>query len=176
MQGSSPPFDPEKEYEIVNNQPQEKKPSGPQHSRIWVSLAGHLGQYLRDNPLGALYGVFTAFQIGTNERMPDLSFVSFDRFPPEGETEGNWKIAPNLAVEVITPTDTFDSIDIRLGEYLSAGVQQVWLISMQQKKLALYRSITNVTYFAEADELISEDLFPGFRLKLGELFQLPTFS
>ncbi len=176
MQETSLPIDEEKEYEIVNGQPLEKKPSGAKHSRIWVSLATCLGQYLRGKPLGALYGVFTTFQIGANERMPDLSFLSFDRFPEVGETEENWKIAPDLAVEVITPTDLFDDIDSRLWEYLSAGVQQVWLISMQRKRITIYRSATNVTCFTETDELVSEDLFPGFRLKLSKLFQLPDFS
>lgn len=133
-------IDEEKEYEIVNGQPLEKKPGGAKHSRIWVSLAACLGQYLKGKQRGALYGVFTTFQIGENERMPDLSFVSFDRFPQAGETEENWKIAPDLAVEVITPTDSFDDVDGRLWEYLSAGVQQVWLISMQRKRIAIYRS------------------------------------
>jgi len=162
-------LDPDRLYEIVNGQPEEKEMPGARHGGVCMRLAIALGVYLKANRLGELYPE-TSFQIGGNERIPDLAFVSAARMPPEGEPVTKWPIPPELAVEVISPNDLYEKVHAKTLEYLAAGVQQVWLVSREQHTITIYRSATDITAFAGDGELVSEDLFPGFRCPLREIF------
>jgi hypothetical protein len=138
-----------------------------------MSTGGRLGAFVEAHNLGEVYSE-TGFQIGSNERIPDVAFVSLQHFPPESEPEGEWLIAPDLAVEVISPNDIFDKMLSRMKEYLAAGVKQVWLISTEHKIVIIHRSLAQATFFSEGDELVSEDLLPGFRCRVSELFKSPV--
>jgi Uma2 family endonuclease len=165
-------LDPDKLYEIVDGQPEEKERHGARHGGICTRLAIKLGLYLTANSLGELY-VETSFQIGANERIPDLAFVSAARIPPEGEPDTKWPMPPDLAVEVISPNDLYERVYAKVMEYLAAGVKQVWLVSPEHHTITIYRSATNITAFAGDGELVSEDLVPGFRCPLREIFTSP---
>ena len=81
---------------------------------------------------------------------------------------------PDLAVEVISPNDLYEKVYAKAMEYLMAGVKQVWLVSPEHHMITIYRSATNITAFAGDGELVSEDLFPGFRCPLREIFTSPV--
>ena len=72
-----------------------------------------------------MYGPDTSFQIGANERLPDVAFVAADRIPAWGEPEGMWPFAPDLAVEILSPTDLYEKVSGKIREYFAAGVRQV---------------------------------------------------
>ena len=166
-------LDPDKLYEIVDGQPEEKEIPGARHSGICARLAIELGVYLKANQLGGLY-VEGSFQIGGNERIPDLAFVSAVRIPPEGEPDTKWPMPPDLAVEVISPNDLYEKVYAKVREYLAAGVKQVWLVSPEHHTVTIYRSATNMTAFPGDGALVSEDLFPGFCCPLREIFTSPV--
>jgi Uma2 family endonuclease len=166
-------LDPDKLYEIVDGQPEEKEMPGARHSGICARLAIELGLYLKANQLGGLY-VEGSFQIGRNERIPDLAFVPATRIPPEGEPDTKWPMPPDLAVEVISPNDLYEKVYAKVMEYLEAGVKQVWLVSPEHHTVTIYRSATHITACPGDGELVSEDLFPGFRCPLCEIFTSPV--
>ena len=168
-------LDPDRLYEIVDGQPEEKELPGARHGGICTRLAFALCLYLKGNQLGELY-VEGSFQIGANERIPDLAFVSAARLPPEGEPDTKWPMPPDLAVEVISPNDLYEKVYAKTMEYLAAGVQQVWLVSPEHHTVTIYRSTTNITAFPDDDALVSEDLFPGFRCPLREIFTSPMHT
>jgi Uma2 family endonuclease len=168
-------LDPDKLYEIVDGQPEEKEMPGARHSGICARLAIELGVYLKANRLGGLY-VEGSFQIDKNERIPDLAFVSATRMPPEGEPNTKWLIPPDLAVEVISPNDLYEKVYAKTMEYLAAGVKQVWLVSPEHHTVTIYRSATHVTAFTSDSELVSEDVLPGFRCSLQEIFTSPVHT
>jgi Uma2 family endonuclease len=165
-------LDPDKLYEIVDGRPEEKERHGARHSGICTRFMIKLGMYLQANRLGELYPV-TNFQIGANERIPDLAFVSAARIPSEGEPDTKWPMPPDLAVEVISPDDLYEKVYAKAMEYLTAGVKQVWLVSPEHHTVTIYRSATNIAAFAGDGELVSEDVFPGFRCPLREIFISP---
>ena len=167
-------LDPEKEYEIVAGQPEEKTIGGARHGGIGARLLSRLGSYVEAQRLGGVYGPDTAFRIGANERLPGVAFVAADRIPPEGEPEGIWPFAPDLAVEILSPTDLHEKVSGKIREYFAAGVRQVWLLSPEYKTVTIYQSPTQVRMLTEEDELITDETVPGFRCRLRELFQLPT--
>ena len=169
-------LDSEKEYEIVDGQPEEKEIGGARHGGVGMRLGAELWMHVKAHKLGGVYGPDTTFLIGRNERLPDVSFVAAARIPPEGEPEGRWEIAPDLAVEIISPNDLYEKVTSKVWEYLAAGVRQVWLISPEHRTVIVYHSPTQTTILTEADELANDELLPGFRLRVGELFLSPTRS
>jgi Uma2 family endonuclease len=165
---------PDKEYEIVAGQSVEKTMGGARHSGIGVRLVGRLGRHVEAHQLGGVYGPDTTFQIGENQRIPDVAFVAATRFPVGGEPEGIWPMAPDLAVAIISPNDLYERVIGKVEEYLAAGVRQVWLISPEHKTVTIYSSPTHTTILTEANDLVNEELLPGFRCRIAELFRSPS--
>jgi len=166
--------DTEKEYEIVAGQPEEKEMGGARHSRVGVRLIARLETHVEANQLGAVYGPDATFRIGENERMPDVAFISASRIPEEGDPEGPWPIPPDLAVEIISPNDIYEKVISKVEEYLIAGVREVWLISPRNRTVSIYRSPIQIIVLQEDDEIDGGDVVPGFRCRVGELFQGPV--
>ena len=167
---------PEREYEIVAGQPEEKEMGGGKHSGVGTRLIVRLGGYVEAHQLGGVYGPDASFRIGLNERLPDVAFVSAARIPPEGEPDGIWPIAPDLAVEVISPNDLYEKVNAKLAEYFAGGVRQVWIVSAEHKTITIYHSPTRTEILTETDELVSGEIVPGFRCRVGELFKQPAHS
>ncbi len=138
-------------------------------------LHGRMEPFCRDNNLGRAV-VETAFRIPVsgNERKPDVAFVSFQRWAADRPIPrvNAWPIAPDLAVEVISPTDkAFDVID-KVREYFAGGVQQVWHIYSNVELVFVFTSPTQVRVLTRADELTGDPVVPGFRMALADLFPL----
>jgi Uma2 family endonuclease len=163
-------LDQDKEFEIVHGQLEEKPMGGAKHGGAGSFLIGALWATVSARRLGRVYGPDTSFQIGENERMPDVSFVAASRIPAEGEPEGAWPLAPDLAVEIASPRDTYEKLLTKVLEYLAAGVRQVWLISPTHRTATIYFSPRQIKVLQETDEVDGGDLIPGFRLRVGDLF------
>ncbi len=163
-------FDDDLDYEIVDGQ-KEVKMAGAKHGEIGAQLTVELGIYLKQNPIGRLYNGNTTFQIGANERMPDVSFVSAARIPEEGTPSSKWEISPDLAVEVISPNDVWEKVNRKVHEYFAAGVRQVWLISQEEQEVMIYDSPTQIRVVTADQDLTGETLLPGFKCRVGDLFQ-----
>src|ERR671918_2181509 len=99
---------PDKEYEVVAGQPEEKIMGGARHGGVGARLIVRLGSHVEANQLGGVYGPDTTFQIGENQRIPDVAFVSAARLPAAGETESILPMGPDLAGGNISPGDLFE--------------------------------------------------------------------
>lgn len=166
-------LDPERNYEIVNGVPEEKEMPGARHSGICGRLERRLGNFVEAGTLGEVYPE-ASFKIGENERIPDLAYINLERIPPEGEPETKWPIPPDLAIEIISPTDFYERVHAKALEYLQAGVKQVWIVSPENQTITVYRSAVNITAFPPESTLVSEDLLPGFQCPLNEIFRGPV--
>lgn len=164
-------LDPELEYEIVNGKPEVKEMAGAKHGGTIMRLGAKLVNYTEESDQGSIYSPDTTFVIGQNERLPDLAFVSSARIPEDGEPEGIWKIAPDLAIEVISPNDVLEKVTAKIEDYFAAGVRQVWLVSLRSRTVSIYDSPTKVTILTENEDLTSEAILPGFRCRIGEIFE-----
>ena len=166
-------FDPERSYEFVAGVPEEKETSGAKHSGVCGRLSRKLGNFIEESSLGEVYSE-ASFQIGLNERIPDIAFIAADRIPPEGELETKWLIVPDLAVEVISPADYYEKVHSKAMEFLTAGVKVVWIVSPENQTITTYRSATNIMAFPYEADLVCEDLLLGFRCPLREIFKNPA--
>lgn len=166
----------EKLYELVDGEMEAKEMGSSRHGGIGTRLIIEIGMHVKFNRLGAVYGPDTTFQIGSNERMPDVSFLSAARIPEEGETDKKWPLAPDLAAEVISPSKTWEKVNRKVRDYFAAGVREVWLISPELRSLHCYNSPKTITILFEDEDLTSEALLPGFRCRISELFQQPVHA
>lgn len=163
-------LDPELEYEIVNGKPEVKEMASMRHGGTIMRLGARLQIHVETNDLGSIYSPDTTFMIGQNQRLPDLAFVSNERMPEEGEVDGIAPIAPDLAIEVISPNDVLEKVTSKIEDYFAAGVLQVWLISLRGRTVSIYDSTTKVTILTENEELTSQVILPGFGCHISELF------
>ena len=79
-------------------------------------------------------------------------------------------LAPDLAVEVISPNDLASEVNEKIDEYLSAGVSLVWVIDPDSKTVSVYRKDGSTARLRESDELSGEDVIPGFSCKVNDIF------
>ena len=163
-------LDPERSYEFVDGQWEVKEMPGGIHGLVASQLDRRLGVFVEDHALGVTV-VETSFQIGKHERVPDIAFVTTERIPQEGIPYGKWPAPPDIAIEVISPNDLFRDVQEKMEEYLAAGVKQVWQVEPERRTITIYRSSTNIIAFPEEAALTCEDLLPGFRLSLRQVFR-----
>jgi Uma2 family endonuclease len=107
------------------------------------------------------------------KRRPDVAYVSFDRWPcgrriPRAPA---WEVVPDLAVEVVSPTNTAEEVLAKVHEYFQADVRRVWVIYPSTDQIYDYDSPTSVRIVARAEELDGGDVLPDFRLPLATLFE-----
>ena len=162
--------EPDYEYEIVNGIPEAKKTASLKHGGTIMRLGARLQIHVEAKELGSIYSPDTTFMIGQDQRLPDLAFVSNERLPEEGEVDGIAPMAPDLAVEVISPKDIWEKVTAKIEDYFAAGVRQVWLVSLRSRTVSIYDSPTKVTILTENEDLTSEAILPGFRCRIGEIF------
>lgn len=164
-------FDIEREFEVVDGNLEVKEMAGARHGGVTARLIGKLVTHVEDNFLGGVYTPDTTFQVGLNERLPDIGFVAAERIPEEGEPETKWMLAPDLAIEVISPNDMWEKVASKVRNYFTAGVREVWLVSPELETITIHHSPTHTTILTSEDELSSEELLPGFRCRVNEIFQ-----
>lgn len=101
-------------------------------------------------------------------RKPDVSFVSMGRMPTF--PRGHCKIAPDLAVEVISPNETYISTDIKIDEYLKVGVKLVWVVVPDIRTIHIYRLDGSSQTLRKGDVLNGESILPGFHCPVMDVF------
>jgi len=156
-------------YELVDGQIR-VSPAGFRHGRICMLLATRLCTFVEERRLGYVFDSSTGFRLpGGNVRLPDVAFVAKGRLADEQVPEGFGDLAPDLAVEVLSPSDRSRDILDKVGEYLQAGVPLVWVIDPTRRTAAVYKSLTDVRRLGPEDSLDGEDVLPGFRCRLADV-------
>jgi Uma2 family endonuclease len=168
-------------YEIIDGQIVEIPPRSAYAAIIGSLLVSYLNNFARAHHLGvAVSEVLFHLDLPVDRnRRPDGAFVSFKRWPrnqPLPEKENAWNVVPDLAIEVISPSDFADELLEKVVEYFQAGVQLVWLVYPRQRTVHVYESFTQIRALTRTDELEGSTVLPDFRLPLTELFPEPPAS
>jgi Uma2 family endonuclease len=160
-------------YELIDGVPKEKA-MGAESDEIAVGVAAALRAFVRTNRMGHVYGSQTGFQCfpgkPTLVRMPDTSFVAAGRLPGNKTPEGYIKVAPDIAVEVISPNELYEEVEAKVADYRSAGVKLIWVISPKSRTVLIRRLDGTCAEFGETGQLSGEDVIPGFACPVAELF------
>ena len=163
----------EVDYELVNGELVERH-MGAESSWIASSLIILFAVFYRGRIPGHLFTTDCGYQCYSDDpgkvRKPDVSFVRKGRFPKDRIPKGYIRLPPDLAVEVLSPNDLADEAEVKVEEYLDAGVQLVWVISPKAETVTVYRADRSAVKLHDADELSGENVLPGFRCQVSDLF------
>ena len=162
-------------YEVVRGVRQECPPMALKSSAVNSELARHLGNHAKAAGIGRVVveGLFLIDSIADTKRRPDIAFVSFDRWPkadrsPEGTGQS---MPPDLAVEIVSPTDRAEAALTKIREYFDSGVRLVWAVYPELRVIHVFESFTSIRVVAPDGELVGDEVVPGFRLPMATLFE-----
>ena len=151
-----------------------EKPVSVLSSFVEATALTKLKAYCESQQLGAVLSSTNGIQCFPDEphkvRKPDISFVKRERFSRAHLQEGFLSIAPDLAVEVVSTHDEVAELNEKVEEYLAAGIPLVWIIDPVNEIVVIHRGDGSVTKLRKNDELSGEDIIPGFKCKVADLF------
>jgi len=147
-----------------------EKAMGFYESAYAALLVSYAINFLRDHDLGKVLGADGMMRLFPGlVRIPDVSFISWERYPKEGKAPIP-DLAPDLAVEILSKSNTRKEMERKLDDYLRAGVRLVWYVDPEKRSARVYDAAGGVRDLTEADELDGGDVLPGFRLSLADWF------
>lgn len=159
--------------ELLAGEVRDMNPAGYLHGRIAMSVSAPLDQYVRKHSLGVVLAAETGFKISSSPdtvRAPDVSFVRRERVEEAGEVEGYWPGAPDLAVEVVSPNDSYASVEEKAASWLEAGTYAVVVVEPRTKTVTVRSSRTEIRIFTEGDMLDVGDAVPGWTILVADIF------
>lgn len=169
------PEPPDMQQELVRGEVVEVPPPGAVHNWIVGTIYRLLWVFAHERRLGAVFGDNMGYVLSREPatvRVPDVSFVARERIPAAGLPAGAWLIPPDLAVEVVSPTDRLREIEDKVQDYLAAGVRLIWVVRPEARTVVVHTVDNAPDERAAADTLDGADVLPGFGVPIAELFRV----
>lgn len=170
---ASLPEEDESIVELVRGRLVREPRPGARHGEIAGRIFYALETFVRERGGGAV-----AFEAGfllvedpPTVRGPDVAFIASERLPPGETPKGFWPLAPDLVVEVLSPSNRTTAVLEKVLEYLSAGTRLVWVVDPETESVMTYPSPEGVRVLTRGDVLDCGELLRGFRLDVAELFE-----
>ena len=110
-------------------------------------------------------------QLPRTVRAPDASYVRANRLPAEGIGPGLMKLAPDLAVEVLSPSESASELEEKLDDYRACGTPLIWVVDPVRRTVMIIATDTPVRWLREGNLLDAGDVIPGFSCAVVELFE-----
>ncbi len=162
-------------YELVMGQLQKMSPAGSGHGRIADRISRRLGDHVERNDLGHTFAAETGFRIAANPdtvRAPDAAFVSHQSLAAVKDTAGYLPLAPELVVEVVSPTDTFSEVEAKAASWLTAGTQIVVVADPSTSTLRAYRNSDTIDVLHADDVFDAGEVVPGWVLSVRDALMI----
>jgi Uma2 family endonuclease len=124
--------------------------------------------------LGIIFGAETGFRLASDPdtvRAPDVAFVAKRNVPKDLPEEGFWPGAPDLAVEVLSPSDRTGEVDEKINAWLDAGCSSVWVVNSKLETVTIYHSRTDVHVKAAGEVLEGDPTLPGFSCQIDAIIR-----
>jgi Uma2 family endonuclease len=159
--------------ELIRGELKVMSPTKPIHGIVCARLAAALINFVEANNLGMAFGAETGFVV---ERGPDsvlgvdAAFVSNKQLATVENFDKFFPFAPDLAIEVLSPSNTVREINEKIAFYFAAGSLAVWVFNPKKRTAAVYTSPSEFHMHGEHDTLDGGDVLPGFKLELSKLF------
>jgi len=159
-------------HELVRGELRRMSASGPLHGIVTMRLARRLANLVEERDLGAVFGADSGFVLTRNPDTvlaPDIAFVRKNRlladYPP-----GFFPGPPDLAVEVISPGDTFTEVREKAHRWIEHGTRLVWVVDPVARRVDVYRLRANIRSLGVDGRLRGGAVVPGFTTTVRELF------
>jgi Uma2 family endonuclease len=162
---------PDHRMELVDGEIIVMPPSGYESDEVASSFSGQLYSWVRPRKLGRVTGAGAGFNLpNENTRAPDVSFVRAERLKISPRSFAD--LAPDLMVEVKSPTDSLKKLRAKIQEFLGLGTLVGILIDPERRSLEVYRLTEDVAVLGDGDTLTLPDLLPGWEIAVSELWPL----
>jgi Uma2 family endonuclease len=145
---------------------------GARHGVVVGDLFRTLDSFVRDRDLGRVV-IETGFLLAEDPptvRGPDVAFIAAEHLPVGPVPEGFWRLAPDLAVEVVSPSDSAAEVQEKVLQYLDAGTRTVWVVQPRTRTVEVWRPGADMRVIREEETLEGGDVLPGLRLEVRSLF------
>ena len=159
---------PDKRTELIRGVLVVRELAGGWHGVVALNLGAELAGYVKRTGAGRVFAAETGFQLAASPdtvRAPDVAFVRRDRLP-DPVPRGFPRLAPDLAVEILSPGDRAGEVLAKVADWLSAGTRLVWVIDPERRLARVYRHDGGETFVTADGRLDGEDVLPGFGCSL----------
>lgn len=159
--------------ELIEGEVVQMSPAGGEHGVIAMRIGARLLSFVETGGLGVVCAAETGFLVSRDPdtvRAPDAAFVSRERLGSAPPPKKFWPFAPDLAVEVVSPSDTAESIQERVRDWFAGGTKRVWIVYPGTRAVHVHSSPINVRIVQSGETLADGDLLPGFGCPVVALF------
>jgi Uma2 family endonuclease len=160
-----------KHYELVRGVPRVCEPPGGVHGRLAVKIAAQLLDHVEGLGFGTVLveAGYVLRRAPDTVRGPDVSFISTTRLPPDRIPEHFIPEAPDLAVEILSPSSRWSEVEEKVADYLAGGTRVVWVVDPTERRVVVRYPDRPPRMLGPSDILDGEDVVPGFALALRDL-------
>lgn len=161
-------------YELVDGDLERMPPTGEVHGDVDRQFIWLLESYIRPRGIEKLF-VETAFVLSPDRqtvRQPDIAFVHAERLMQDRDRERSVRLAPDLVIEIVSPSDRRPAVVAKAHEYLGFGVRLGWVVDPSSRTITIFRADGTVEVLGQDETIGGEDVLPGFRAALRDIFQL----
>lgn len=164
---------PEGKAELVRGELRVSPPAGGPHAVVSSNVVALLVAYVKQHGLGRVFPDGTGFELvplPRTVRVPDASFVRADRLPARGVAAGLLKMIPDLAVEILSPSETASDLEEKLSDYRACGTPLIWVIDPDRRTVMVVAANAPLQWLHEPDTLEGGSVIPEFSCAVSELF------
>jgi Uma2 family endonuclease len=146
--------------------------AGGTHGLTAINCATVLGPFVKARRLGGVFAEtgFRLFPHRSTTLFPDLAFVRRERMPPPDQLDRFVNLAPDLALEIVSPTDYPKLLDDKLKAYTEAGTPELWRLHPPTQSVEIFRQGRKIADLGPDDMLEGGELLPGFTVRVADLF------
>jgi Uma2 family endonuclease len=158
--------------ELVSGEVRTSPPPGGPHGEIAMRVGIRVGAFVEQHELGRVFGEsgWVLTRGPDTVRAPDFAFVTAGRIPPGPMRDGYPDLVPDLAVEVLSPSDRPGEVREKLQQWLDAGVRLIWVLDPRRRTVTVYRPGQPPRSLGSGDTVAGEDVVPGFSCPVADLF------
>lgn len=160
-------------FDLIRGELITMSPAGGRHGRIALVISGYFYAQGVMNGLGEGFTAEASYVLSRGPHTvvcPDVSFVRTDRLPPDDDRDGFMQFAPDIAVEVVSPTDLATNVNAKVAVYLHASARLIWIVDSATRTVIVYSPTDPTRFLDEKDTLDGGDVLPGFSLPLTGVF------
>ena len=165
---------PDAKGELVRGELRVTPPAGGPHGVAVANLLFVLSTYVRTHRLGSAFGDGVGYELlrlPRTVRVPDASFVHAERLPRDGVGPGLLEFAPDIAIEVLSPSETASDLEEKLNDYLISGTPLLWVVDPMRRTVMIVSADAPVRWLHEGDTLDGGSVVPGFACAVSDIFE-----
>ena len=161
-------------YALVKGELRTMPPAEGEHGGIAMHVGASLYQAATTQNLGRVYAAETGFLLATNPDTvlaPDAAFVRADRLAQIADVAGFIPGAPDLAVEVISPSDTYTEVEEKVTLWLQHGTRMIVVVNPRRRSVTVYRPDRPTLFLSGQEELSGDNVVRGWTIRVQDLFR-----